>query len=263
MMVVLRWLFVAFALAGIAFWLVHVAGRRVLYPMPPRPGADAVLGPGAERIWLESAGVRSEAIFLAATTPGEAPTPLVLYAHGNGELIDLWLEPFAPLREAGVAVLLVEYPGYGRSAGSPSQASITRAFTAAYDWSASQPHVDRTRIVGWGRSLGGGAICALAQERPLARLVLESTFTSVRALARDLFGLPGWLVREPFDNLTAVRAFAGPILLLHGERDESIPLAHARALHEAAKHAELIVLPCGHNDCGEPWERIVPFLLAR
>jgi fermentation-respiration switch protein FrsA (DUF1100 family) len=85
----------------------------------------------------------------------------------------------------------------------------------------------------------------------------------VRALARELFGLPSWLVREPFDNLAAVREFAGPILLLHGEHDESIPLAHARALHEAAKDAELIVLPCGHNDCAEPWERIVPFLLGR
>jgi fermentation-respiration switch protein FrsA (DUF1100 family) len=259
----LRGLVVLIAVAGIAYWLVHAVGRRVLYPMPPRPDADVVLGPETEHVWLESAGVRSEAFFLAARAGHEGPTPLVIYAHGNGELIDLWLEPFAPLRDAGVAVLLVEYPGYGRSAGSPSQASITRAFVAAYDWAAARPDVDRARIAGWGRSLGGGVICALAQERPLARLVLESTFTSVRALASELFGLPGWLVAEPFDNLATVRAFAGPILLLHGEHDASIPIAHARALHEAALSAEWIALPCGHNDCAVPWERVVPFVLGR
>ncbi|HKA15087.1 MAG TPA: alpha/beta hydrolase, partial [Myxococcota bacterium] len=100
-------------------------------------------------------------------------------------------------------------------------------------------------------------------ERPLARLVLESTFTSVRAMASDLFGIPGWLVRDPFDNLAAVRAFTGPILQLHGDRDQSIPLAHAQALHDAAPRSELHVLHCGHNDCAHSWELIAPFLLAR
>ena len=77
-----------------------------------------------------------------------------------------------------------------------------------------------------------------------------------------MLGIPGFLVRDPFDNLEVVRAFAGPILLLHGERDQSIPLAHARALQSAAPHAELHVLPCGHNDCIRPWELLEKFLLA-
>jgi fermentation-respiration switch protein FrsA (DUF1100 family) len=259
----LRWILVAIALVAAALSFVHCAGRRVLYPAPPAPGGEATLGPHDRAVWLERDGVRSEAIWLASTAPGDRPAPLVIYAHGNGELIDSWVDQFAPLRAAGVSVLLVEYPGYGRSPGSPSQVTITRAMTAAYDWAASEPLVDRASISGWGRSLGGGAVCALAQERPLARLVLESTFTSVRAIARELFGLPGWLVQDPFDNLAAVRAFAGPILQLHGDRDSSIPLAHAQALHAAAKHSELHVLPCGHNDCERPWERIVPFLVAK
>jgi fermentation-respiration switch protein FrsA (DUF1100 family) len=61
-------------------------------------------------------------------------------------------------------------------------------------------------------------------------------------------------VRDPFDNLEVVRSFQGPILLLHGEYDQSIPAAHARALLAAAAHAERNVLPCGHNDCVRPWE---------
>jgi fermentation-respiration switch protein FrsA (DUF1100 family) len=256
----LRWTILVIALVAGAFSFVHCAGRKLLYPAPPTPSGDARLGPLDQQVWVERDGVRSEAIWLAPTAPGDRPAPLVIYAHGNGELIDHWVDQFAPLRAAGVSVLLVEYPGYGRSPGSPSQATITRAMIAGYDWAASQPRVDLARISGWGRSLGGGAICALAQERPLARLVLESTFTSVRAMASDLFGLPGWLVRDPFDNLAAVRAFTGPILQLHGDRDTSIPLAHARALHAAAPRSQLQVLSCGHNDCERPWELLVPFL---
>lgn len=256
----LRWAVLVIAIAAVGCYFVRAAGQRLLYPAPPFAGDDdVVLGPRSERIWLDGPGTRTEA-FLLASTSGDRPAPLVLYTHGNGELIDHWIDQFEPLRAAGVSILLVEYPGYGRSSGSPSEASIRQAMVVAFDWAAAQPGVDRTRVIGWGRSLGGGAICALARERPLAALVLESTFTSVRAMAHELFRVPAFLVRDSFDNLEVVRAFAGPILLLHGEHDQSIPLAHARALQTAAAHAELLVLPCGHNDCARPWELLARFL---
>jgi fermentation-respiration switch protein FrsA (DUF1100 family) len=258
----LRLALAAIALAALALWLVQCAGRRILYPAPPTPNPELALGAGAQRIWLETPTSRCEAFHLPASSSPDRPAPLVIYAHGNGELIDYWIDQFEPLRAAGVSVLLVEYPGYGRSTGAPSEIAIRQAMVAGFDWAAAQPGVDRARIIGWGRSLGGGAICALSSERPLARLVLESTFTSVRAMARELFRLPSFLVADPFDNLAAVHAFGGPVLLLHGDRDQSIPLAHARALQAAAARAELHVLSCGHNDCVRPWEILEPFLLA-
>jgi hypothetical protein len=131
--------------------------------------------------------------------------------------------------------------------------------TLAYDLAAARPDVDAERIVGYGRSLGGGAVCALSRERRLAALVLESTFTSVRSMARR-FGLPRFLVRDPFDNASAVRAFEGPILLVHGERDEIVAPRHARALLAAARRAELYLSRCGHNDCPRPWDALRRFL---
>lgn len=262
-MSLLRWLIAAIAIGVVVFGLVHCAGSRLLYPAPLLASRDDVaLGPRAERIWLDTPTGRCEAFHLQPFSAASRPTPLVIYAHGNGELIDHWVDQFEPLRAAGASVLLVEYPGYGRSSGSPSQVSIARAMTAAFDWAVSQPGVDAKRITGWGRSLGGGAVCALARERRLAALVLESSFTSVRAVAAELFRIPGFLVRDAFDNLEVVRAFQGPILLLHGDRDSSIPVAHARALQAAAARAELHVLPCGHNDCARPWELLEKFLLA-
>jgi fermentation-respiration switch protein FrsA (DUF1100 family) len=129
---------------------------------------------------------------------------------------------------------------------------------AAYDWLVRRPEVDPRRVVGYGRSLGGGAVCGLARERELAALVLESTFTSVRDVARGL-GLPGFVVADPFESLSVVRGFAGPILLLHGERDEVIPFAHAERLHAAAPGSQLRRLACGHNDCPRPWSAVLPF----
>ncbi len=250
----------ALGAAALCSWwaFLFVAQRSVLFPAPqPASRSGEIERLGGQRIWLALAGGGCEAWFLPARREG--PSPLLLFAHGNGEVIDDWPLEFEQPRTWGVSVLLLEYPGYGRSAGSPSQASITEATLAAYDWASAEPRIDRGRIVGYGRSLGGGAICALSRQRPLAALVLESTFTSVRSMA-SRFWLPGFLVRDPFDNLGAVGDFAGPILLLHGERDDLIPPENARALAAAASQAELHLLRCAHNDCPRPWPILERFL---
>lgn len=250
-------------LLGIAVVALRALSRAMLFPAPPAPAESPRLDADAQRTWLEGPYGRIEAVLLAGQGAGDAARPLLVYAHGNGELIDFWLDAFAELRARGISVLLVEYPGYGRSSGSPSEASIRDVFAAAYDWVLTQPGVDPARIAGYGRSLGGGAVAALAEVRPLAALILESTFTSVADVARDAVGAPAFLLRDRFDNLGAVRAFEGPVLVIHGEQDAVIPVAHGRRLAEAARSAELEILPCGHNDCPRPWDRIARFLSTR
>jgi hypothetical protein len=221
------------------------------------PGQPIV--PAGEQVWLGLGPGRTEAWLLPSLAGGGVASPLVIFAHGNGELIDFWAEEFEALRRWGVAVLLVEYPGYGRSPGRPSEASVTAAMVAGYDWAAARTDIDAQRIVAYGRSVGSGAACALARERPVAALVLESAFTSVHRMARR-YGLPRLLVRDPFDNLAVVRQFPRPVLILHGEADEIIPVSHAHALHQAARSATLHLLPCGHNDCPRPWSLVRQFL---
>jgi len=255
----------SFALLVVALgWALVFFGQRSL--LFPGSRAFGTVGPedvGGERLWLDADGARTEAWLLPALDGARGP--LVVYAHGNGELIDHWVEAFEPARARGVTALLVEYPGYGRSDGSPSETSIRAAMTAAFDFAVRERGFDASRVVGWGRSLGGGAICALARERPLAALVLESTFTSTVQMAR-LFGLPPslarLLVRDRFDNLALLRRFSGPVLLLHGEHDEIIPPSHAQALHDNSPASELYWLPCGHNDCARPWPPVLRFLAA-
>jgi len=259
-----RMLTIFLVIAG--FLLLNFAAMYFLqptftFPRPPPAAArpQALQEARGEALWSEVDGQRVEAWLLPGDAAGAAP--LMIYAHGNGELIDLWADEFAPLRAAGIHVLLVEYPGYGRSGGTPSESSVTAALLAAYDRVAADPRIDARRIVGYGRSLGGGAIAQLAARRPLAALVLESTFTSLRDVVRRYF-IPDVLVRNRFDTRGVLAKFRGPVLLLHGQFDEVIPVAHAQALKAASPAAELHVLPCGHNNCPPQWELVLSFLTA-
>jgi fermentation-respiration switch protein FrsA (DUF1100 family) len=175
-------------------------------------------------------------------------SPLLIFFHGNGEVIDFLPGQVSGLLNQGIHVLLVEYQGYGRSTGSPSEAAITAAAVAAYDAASGRPDVDPARIVAFGRSIGGGPACALSMKRPLAALILQSAFTSTRAFAWRLL-LPGFLARDVFDNLAAVRRFTGPILIAHGRHDDIIPFSHGLELSKAGRNVKFIEFNCSHNDC--------------
>jgi pimeloyl-ACP methyl ester carboxylesterase len=237
------------------FTAVWVLQRSVLFPAPGTPGFDAALAaPGVEKIRVGVAG-QAEAWFYP---PASATRfPVLVFGHGNGELIDHWVLDFQTPRSWGVGVLLVEFPGYGRSGGAPTEESITRAFVDAYDALAERPEV--SAIVGYGRSMGGGAVCQLAKHRELAALILESSFTSVTEMARGL-GVPRWLVRDPFDSQSVLAGFPRPILLVHGTRDAIVPFRHAESNHAVAAASELHPVACGHNDCPRPWALVRRFL---
>jgi pimeloyl-ACP methyl ester carboxylesterase len=263
LLVLLAMLILLYLLYAGYFYAVQ---REVLFPrhlIAAPVAAPAVTG--MEQHWLETSQGRVELWYLPPLDgQTSAPAPLLIIAHGNGDLIDTWPPAVTELRQMGMGVLLVEYPGYGRSEGSPSQAALHEAFLLAYDTVRQHPQVDPARIVLFGHSVGGGAVTALAAERPSAALILFSTFTSVRAMAARQ-GLPGFAARDPFDNLARVRAYPHPVLIIHGRHDRTIPYRHGVALAQAAAQGELLTLDCGHNGCVEDWahfwQELRPFLI--
>ena len=222
----------------------------VLFPRqflraPARPRNDVA---GLESMPIESNAGPVEAWFLPALEADDGiRRPVVIFAHGNGELIDDWPHELEPYRRLGLSVALPEYRGYGLSAGIPSEAAIRDDFVAAYDQIVKRADVDSSRVVFHGRSLGGGVVCALARSRPAAGLILESTFTSLGDVAQKWLIPAPWLTNR-FDNESVVRNFERPILIFHGRRDRVIAYSHARRLEGAARAARLVTYDCDHND---------------
>ncbi len=210
--------------------------------------------PFMEKIWIKTSFGKTEAWFLPPDPMNNVePSPAVIFAHGNGELIDFWPDELKRFNHFGIGVMLLEYPGYGRSEGKPSQKNITETFNNAYNILIERKDVDPAKIILFGRSLGGGAVCTLAADRPSAALILMSTFTSARSFAKKYLA-PGFLVRDPFNNLTVVRNYPKPVLVFHGKFDEVIPYSHGMALCKSAPHATMITYESGHNDCPPDWE---------
>ena len=236
--------------------------RKLLFPshLVPRPRTSEHALLSAEQSWLSTSSCKVEVWFLPGDRVSAAkPGPLAVFAHGNGELIDQWPRLLAPYRQLGVSVLLPEYRGYGRSTGQPSESAIVDDFDRALAGALRDPRVDTRRVVYHGRSLGGGVACSLARRRLPQALVLESTFTSVADVARGM-GIPSFLVHDRFESLPVVQTFAGPVLILHGERDTLIPVSHAHRLAAANPRAKLVLYDVGHNDlppaASDYWQQV-------
>ena len=230
--------------------------KQIMFPshrieMPSDAGYNIA---GMEKIWLQTDSGKIETWFLPPET--RQPSPAIIFAHGNAELIDMWPETLKRFTKLGIGVLLVEYPGYGRSEGSSSQSSVSKTLAAAYDMLVERKDVDDSKIILWGRSIGGGAICSLAAQRPSAMLVLMSTFINIRSLTKKYL-FPGFIAPDLFNNLAVVRSYKGPVLIVHGKNDELIPYKHGLKLYKAAKQGTLLTYNCGHNDCPSDWDKFL------
>jgi uncharacterized protein len=222
--------------------------RLVFFPFP---GEDA--NPG-------SLGLRYEQVALA-TPDGERlaawqlepdePRADVLYFHGNGGNLSLWLPVYAALHRQGYRVFAIDYRGYGLSTGSPSEEGLYRDAEAA----ARHAHAGRTPgrpLVFWGRSLGGAAAASAARSLPPDGLILESAFpTKTAVIRRDpVLRLLNLFASYRFDTVELLRGFERPVLVLHGDRDRIIPFALGRELFERLGGPKEFVAVEGadHND---------------
>jgi len=203
---------------------------------------------GVEKLFIDVPEGKVEAWFLPADgLETGRPAPLVIFAHGNGELIEHWPQALDPYRRMGLHVLLPEYRGYGRSAGLPSESAIVEDYVRFYDLVSARPDVDPRRIVLHGRSLGGGVVCAVARTRRPAALILESTFTSVPDVARQWL-VPKALIADRFDSASVLASLDVPVLIFHGTCDRVVPFEHGVKLSGLARRARLVRYECDHND---------------
>lgn len=187
-------------------------------------------------------GVRISAVYLS----NPQATYTILYSHGNAEDLGDVLPAIQQIRQIGFAVLAYDYQGYGTSEGFPSESNAYGDINAAYAYLTEKLGIPPSRIILYGRSVGGGLAVDLASRQPVAGLVLESTFTSV---FRTITHIPLYPV-DKFDNISKIEQVNVPVLVIHGTDDEVIALWHGQQLFAAADRPKqsLWVEGATHND---------------
>lgn len=171
---------------------------------------------------------------------------LLIYNHGNGEDIGHCREWLGHFQEIGISALAYDYPGYGLSSGKASEAGCYAAAQAAYTYATATLGYAPENIILYGRSLGGGPACLLAEKNPIGCMILDGTFTSTFRVVTKRKVLP-W---DVFDNLARLPHIEAPILVIHGTKDLTVPFSHAKRNYLAIQGTKqkLWVEGAGHND---------------
>jgi fermentation-respiration switch protein FrsA (DUF1100 family) len=159
----------------------------------------------------------------------------VLYCPGNAGNLDGRAMLVRELHQAlGESVLIFDYPGYGRSEGTASEAGCYAAADAAYRWLVDSARIPPSRIILYGESLGGSVAVEHASRRPHRALVLVRTFASIPDVAAaHLFPSAGSLVTNRFDSIGRIGNCRRPTFIAQADRDRLIPFDHGRRLHAA------------------------------
>ena len=169
----------------------------------------------------------------------------------------------------GVGFFIFDYRGYGKSAGRPSEEGLYQDARDALAYLQSREDVNPDRIVYYGRSLGGAVASHLATEEPPYRLVLESAFSSAPDMAQVVFPfLPvRYVVTSRFSNRDHLAGVHAPVLIIHGDGDDQVPVKQADTLYAIANEPKQLYIVRGadHNDVhyagGEPYlETFAAFL---
>lgn len=235
--------------------LVYLFQGRLLY-QPQAGGRDYVTTPESRGLAWESVSLRAEdGLALDAWwVPAQAPRGTLLFLHGNAGNISHRVASLEQFHRLGLSVLILDYRGYGRSEGSPSEAGTARDARAGWRWLRETAGIPAGEIVLFGRSLGAAVAARLAAElqgesRPAA-LILESPFRSVPQMAQRLYPfLPArWLSRFDYDTVSRVAKVEAPVLVIHSRDDDLIPFEEGEAVHAAApKPKRMLEISGSHN----------------
>jgi fermentation-respiration switch protein FrsA (DUF1100 family) len=158
--------------------------------------------------------------------------PFFIYFHGNGDTLNWRVGRDRGLVADGSGLLAVSYRGYEGSTGSPSEDGLHLDAEAAYAFAVDH-QIAPDRIVVWGHSLGSGVAVWLAAERKIKALVLEAPYTSIADVAAMNFPfLPvRWLLKDQFHSDWHIGRVTAPVLIFHGNNDETIPVSFGQRLY--------------------------------
>jgi fermentation-respiration switch protein FrsA (DUF1100 family) len=249
MVTALKWLVVVASvgyLGGIA--VLYLRQREFVFPIPQtvRAAPEAAGFPEAEEHVLTTADGEKVIIWHVPAKPGH---PVVIYFPGNGDVLARTVGRLRAITSSGIGLVALSYRGYAGSSGQPSEQGLLLDAAAAYAFTSARYSADR--IVLWGFSLGSGVAVAVAADHPVGKLILEAPYTSIADVAALHFWIVPvrWLLRDRFHSDERIARVTAPLLIMHGERDRTIPIAFGERLFALA-HApkQFVRFPEGGHD---------------
>ena len=238
-------------LGVLSVYVYLMQSRMIYYPNMPGRALEATpadIGLAYQDVRFTTAdGIELHGWFI----PGSEPHRTLLFFHGNAGNISHRLESIRLFHRLGLGVFIFDYRGYGQSAGSPTEQGTYSDAEAAWTYLTKTRALDADDIIVFGRSLGGAIATWLATRHTPAMLILESTFTSVPAMARRFYPfLPVRLLsRFQYDSLRLIGRLTCPVLIAHSRDDEIIPFEEGRLLFDAAPEPRrFLEMRGGHND---------------
>lgn len=180
----------------------------------------------------------------------QAETTL-LYLHGNAGNMGDRLDKIQFLKRFGWSLFAFDYRGYGGSEGTPSIEGVVKDSEAAFRYLAETRKTPDKKIVLFGESLGGAMAVHLAHQGPVAAVILEGTFTSLRDLGSRIYRfLPSLAIPDVYRSVDLIKHVKAPVLVIHGTDDEIVPFEMGQRLYDAAPHPKRIfpVKNAHHND---------------
>lgn len=245
----LKWLLIFGLICyGGVVTLLYVTQRSLQYfPENVRTSPATAGLPRAEEVMLDTPD--GERVIVWHVPPKDGK-PVHLYFHGNGGALRHRLERFQALTADGSGLVALSYRGYGGSTGQPTEDGLITDANTAYDYAAARYPADR--IVMWGESLGTGVATALAAERPISRLILQSPFTSTADIAASRY----WyvpvrlLMKDQFHSDERIPKVTAPVLVMHGAIDRVVPITLGERLYNLIRAPKKFVrFPgAGHLD---------------
>ena len=225
--------------AGLALVVVGIRlfeGRFIYFPLRYPAGFEPPekYGLRVEEVWLRAEdNVRLNAWYL----PSPSASKVLLVFHGNATNLGTDLPRLQFFARLGVSLFEVDYRGYGKSEGSPDEAGLYRDANAAYQYLVATRSYKPRDILLHGQSLGGAVAIDLASRRECGGLIVESSFTSAREMARRMFLLPllEYIPKSRFDSLRKIGQVRCPVLIVHGTQDQLIPFSMGQELYQAAR----------------------------
>lgn len=227
-------------LAGTTYLLIVLVmwffeNNLVFRPYSPEEGWEPAPNAELEEVeFTASDGVKLHAWYF----PHPTCRDVILYCHGNGGNVTHNGPRAVRLRDRlQCGVLLFDYPGYGKSAGKPSEQGCYSSAEAAFDWLTKSRNISPERIMLYGESLGGGVAVELACRRDHRALILVRTFTSLPATAKRMYPwLPvHWLMRNRFDNESKLCSCCRPVFITSADGDSVVPFEHGQSLYNAVR----------------------------